>query len=144
MKTKNRILTATNYTYLEPKNFQRAKAKGAIWGSASNYLNFLIAQDHKDKASMKASKDLQKEHFTPVLAREPKDRKAEYKRTAKKKKAAKKKSRSKTGGKLLRAAKKKAASRASTSGKKRSAPKAARSKAAPKKTAAQTTSSAVV
>lgn len=102
MKTKNRILTATNYTYLEPQNATRTKQKAKEWGSSSNYLNFLVAKDHKDAKSMARSVALQKEFFTPTLARSKKDRKGEYvpvaKRKAAKKKAAGKKAK-RAGGK---------------------------------------------
>jgi hypothetical protein len=112
MKTKNRILTATNYTYLEPINATHAKRMGATWGSSSNYINFLIAKDRGDKKSMKASKDLQDTYFTPSIARTKADRKGEYKTKAKKNSAAKK---SKSASKKSSASKKKSARPASKS-----------------------------
>lgn len=89
-KTKDRILTATNYTYLEPVNNVRAKKMAKVWGSASNYLNYLIAKDHKDKASIKRSENLKEIFFTPTTARPITERSAEYKKTAAKKRKARK------------------------------------------------------
>lgn len=114
MKTKNRILTATNYTYLEPVNATHAKKEATKWGSSSNYINHLIAKDRGDKASMQRSKDLQEEFFTPALARTKKDRKGEgvgKKKAAKKTKAKK----SKAAAKPRKKAAKKVLSKATRS-----------------------------
>ena len=72
MRIKNRLLTATLYTYVEPVNAKRAKAQGKEWGSFSNYVNYLIAKDHGDKKSMETSKEMREIFLTPSPARSSK------------------------------------------------------------------------
>ncbi len=46
-----KVLTSTLYLYTEPGNFAHAKTKGRkAFGSASNYVNHLIARDRGVKA----------------------------------------------------------------------------------------------
>lgn len=97
-QTNLRILTATLYCYVEPANYTRAKRKAATFASFSNYVNFLIAKDHGDKASMKRSQELADKLMAPKAThfaepRRVKPKKAAPKKTARKatKKAAPKK-----------------------------------------------------
>ncbi len=60
------VLASTLYCYVEPTNKKRAIAQGvAKFGSFSNYVNFLIAQDHKDKASMARSQAIAAKSTAP-------------------------------------------------------------------------------
>lgn len=55
----NKILTATLYCYVEPHIATYAKKKGRNdFGSFSAYVNYLIAKDCNDAASMKKMKDM--------------------------------------------------------------------------------------
>jgi hypothetical protein len=113
MKTKKRILTHTHYTYLQPHNAVRVRKKASEWGSSSNYLNYLVAKDHDDKKSIRASRELQQFNLTPPPARKHADKvasaarnkakKGKKKASGKKKKATASKARKKRGGgKLLK------------------------------------------
>jgi hypothetical protein len=88
MRIKNRLLTATLYTYVEPVNAKYAKAMGKEWGSFSNYVNYLIAKDSGNTKSIETSKEMREIFLTPSPARSSKPR-------ATKKKAAKKKAKGK-------------------------------------------------
>lgn len=138
MKTKNRILTATNYTYMEPVNSVRARKKAAEWGSSSNYINYLVAKDHGDEASMKRSREQQEIFFTPHLARAPEERAQEKAKLSRKNKA-KRKVKKVKAGKFLRAKSKKPSKKFSRS-KKKSVKRASSSR--PKKVARAQVSSA--
>lgn len=62
---KQRLLSETLYCYVEPVNYTRARRQGTTWASFSNYVNYLIAKDHNDKASMKRSKEISEEFLAP-------------------------------------------------------------------------------
>lgn len=49
------VLTETLYCYVEKANKKRAQARAEEFGSHSNYVNYLIARDSGDKASMERS-----------------------------------------------------------------------------------------
>lgn len=91
VRIKNRKLTSTLYTYVEPVNARRAKAKGKDWGSFSNYVNFLIAKDHGDKKSMATSEEMKEIFLTPSPARTSPKNKPAKKAAARKPKAKKSK-----------------------------------------------------
>lgn len=90
MKTKDRILTVSHYTYLEPVNAKFTRAQAKKWGSGSNYINHLIAQDRGDKQSVQRSLELQATFFAPAPKRAPRTKKAGKKAKGKKSRAAKK------------------------------------------------------
>ena len=109
MKTKKRILLAQHYTYLEKVNAKRVKQKASEWGSGSNYLNYLVAKDHDDKVSMKASTDLQAVFFEPAPLRSRAKvakpaKKAKGKKSKRAASAGKKRASKKPSGKLLKSA----------------------------------------
>ena len=101
MKTQNRILTTTHYTYLQPENNAYARKMITKWGSSSLYIDMLIAKDRGDKASLKRVKEQQETFFkpTPTRARTNEERKAA--REAKKRREKKTKGK-KSSGHLLK------------------------------------------
>lgn len=106
MARHKRILTATLYCYTEPGNATYAKAQGRQkWGSFSNYVNYLIAKDAGNTASVKRSQELAKAMMEPSLVKERKPT------PPKKKVAPKAKAKKATAKKAAKKGKKKAASK---------------------------------
>lgn len=90
------VLSETLYCYVEKTNYARAKKAGeAKFGSFSNYVNFLIAQEAGDKASMARSMALAAKYNGMKTTKPKKKKKAakKSKRIAKGKKASRKVSR---------------------------------------------------
>lgn len=57
------------YCYLEPRIYQQAKAKGIkTFGSTSAYINYLIAKDVNDLASVQAMEEYAAKVFGTNLA----------------------------------------------------------------------------